>query len=1466
MQRMGSLRSSGWILICLFLWQGAGFGPGHQSVSAGTQLLPFHFVAEQHKEQMASPMTTEPGSDYTPLHFEESFASDQYLAYNADVRWNTNNQAISLQLQDNVGQQDVVIVGDMSYFYTVWQDLRNDNGDIYVQKLDQQGRRLWQADQRVNNDDGNAGQFSPAVDVDGAGNLLVAWVDNRNGNNDIYAQRLDSQGKALWAEDLRIHDDTGTAEQGAPVLAVDNNGIINIAWHDNRAGNYDVYLQRLDSNGARQWANDLRVNQDNSLAAQTYPTIDVEANGVIVLAWLDRRIGNGDIYLQQVSAQRNFLWAAEVRINQTTEQTANRPALTLLASGGIVVSWLDPLDQHIYLQSLDQQGNRRWINTVRANQVELPAIENHSPALLPLGNGLMVVWARAQDQALYVQSIDEHGRLQWPTERRIIASATGVVVANTRFVAMAVNGEQQMLFAWSDERNHPNGDIYAQLVDDHGERIWSVDVLVADAAGTVDQTLADVTTNADGISTLVWQDQRFGSVPQLYLQSVMPDGQLRWSNSMPVPTRSLVRYAQRSPKVATLGDDTWVAWSEDANGVARIYLQQLDPAGNRVWPTPHSVSAGSDAQSNPALVVSPQADLFVAWETTPAGAPQIALLRLNASGEPQWPTPVSLSRAEGASRLPDLATDGEGNVYITWLVSTDEGNDLYLQKINREGGLVWPAPVLVNEAQGLVNRFNAPQLVTSAAGVSIVIWVDNRQAGVYAQSINSAGQRVWAKDILLNPPGGAFSPAPAIAAGPEGGAIIVWQGLKQGTSTINAQRITAAGDLLWSGVNSLGTTVSEEGRQVSAPRVATDAMGASYITWLDERRNNPDIFMQRLDNAGQRTWPADQTIVQPDQFYQAEGTVESLTVDSVDLPIRQATLTADFDRHGGAIEFMLTNNGSTWQSVQLGERVVFTTTGSDLRWRAQLSANPHNFAATPVIHALQIDYYTAMPSSGRDDRYEVDNSCNDAQALQTNGQAQQHTLAAGANATLDEDWMHIYNRSSQSYILVATPERRDTVLHLELYENCGTAALTTVHAIAGQSAVLHWMSNVTNTNFVRVTAINSTPTTSAMQTPFAYQLSVREEITTGLAILVAGRLADAPANQTAIDQTVDHVYQKLQQHGYAPGQIQYLGRNPDVTLQALQTAIQGWAVAQQKAAPNGTQMPILIYLAGRGAIDRFYINETESITPALLNLWLANLEAQAPNQPVILMLEARNAGSFIATGQTVSDTITLSGPNRVLIATTSTQGHAWRTSHGLLFSDAYWTNLAMGQTVQQSFWSAQQAVVEAGYFCQNTQVWCQEPWLDDNGDAVPNPTFAADLASYLGLPSPSPQPPPHIQAVATAWNEATQTVSIEAQLLVSDPETQVEAHFIPLPYQPVIAEAEAFPPLQHPILILKRTEEAPIESTAQLHTYRGTYVIPSQGAGLWVSVYAWDSAGLAALPFGVQFQNKFSLYLPIVSR
>lgn len=87
-------------------------------------------------------------------------------------------------------------------------------------------------------DSGNQGE--PAIIALGDGTLVIAWVDNRNGHCDIYAQRIDADGNRLWSQEVRINSDMGSTAQWGPALAPAEGNAVFVVWEDGRNGHYDI--------------------------------------------------------------------------------------------------------------------------------------------------------------------------------------------------------------------------------------------------------------------------------------------------------------------------------------------------------------------------------------------------------------------------------------------------------------------------------------------------------------------------------------------------------------------------------------------------------------------------------------------------------------------------------------------------------------------------------------------------------------------------------------------------------------------------------------------------------------------------------------------------------------------------------------------------------------------------------------------------------------------------------------------------------------------------------------------------------------------------------------------------------------------------------------------------------------------------------------------------------------------------
>ncbi|MEI7497870.1 MAG: prepilin-type N-terminal cleavage/methylation domain-containing protein [Candidatus Falkowbacteria bacterium] len=198
----------------------------------------------------------------------------------------------------------IALLPDGSLLGYVWQDDRNDDLDIYLQKINTNDHtEQWSPEVRVSDTTINDGtnQINPVVATNDANNFLVFWQDDRGGNQNIYGQIFDSNGTKLWTNDVLINSDGGTTNQYSPSVAVAS-GTVYIAWTDERNGNQDIYAQKIDMSGTKLWLNDIRANINTGASAQYGPSIIYnEDKNKPYVVWQDDRSGNFDIYGSDLS-------------------------------------------------------------------------------------------------------------------------------------------------------------------------------------------------------------------------------------------------------------------------------------------------------------------------------------------------------------------------------------------------------------------------------------------------------------------------------------------------------------------------------------------------------------------------------------------------------------------------------------------------------------------------------------------------------------------------------------------------------------------------------------------------------------------------------------------------------------------------------------------------------------------------------------------------------------------------------------------------------------------------------------------------------------------------------------------------------------------------------------------------------------------------------------------------------------
>jgi hypothetical protein len=160
------------------------------------------------------------------------------------------------------------------------------SGDIYARRISSGGSLQWSSADTVCNATGT--QRLNSIASDGAGGAILAWEDSRAGNQDVYAARVRQDGVDPWATN-GVSVCTAPNDQFFPASVSDGNGGVVITWEDRRDDAVgDIYMQRLNGNGSALWNHDGTIVAKEEYGQQA-PMIASDGAGGAFAAWQDNR-------------------------------------------------------------------------------------------------------------------------------------------------------------------------------------------------------------------------------------------------------------------------------------------------------------------------------------------------------------------------------------------------------------------------------------------------------------------------------------------------------------------------------------------------------------------------------------------------------------------------------------------------------------------------------------------------------------------------------------------------------------------------------------------------------------------------------------------------------------------------------------------------------------------------------------------------------------------------------------------------------------------------------------------------------------------------------------------------------------------------------------------------------------------------------------------------------------------------
>lgn len=205
----------------------------------------------------------------------------------------------------------------------------------------------------------------------------------------------------------------------------------------------------------------------------------------------------------------------------------------------------------------------------------------------------------------------------------------------------------------------------------------------------------------------------------------------------------------------------------------------------------------------------------------------------------------------GRQANPCIVPDGAGGAIIVWEDGRSGEGDIYAQRVDPYGRLMWRTAGAVVCAEPDWQRHL--HMVPDGAGGAFIAWVDNRlsYSEIYIQRINGSGETLWDEGGVAVCPVPAFKYWPKLIRDGAGGVFVVWEDMRDGGRWVIAQRIDRYGERQW---DAGGIKVSDARMREGFLRVHSDASDGAIIVWAFSTSVGWLLYAQRIDADGNFPW------------------------------------------------------------------------------------------------------------------------------------------------------------------------------------------------------------------------------------------------------------------------------------------------------------------------------------------------------------------------------------------------------------------------------------------------------------------------------------------------------------------------------------------------------------------------------------------------------------------------------------
>jgi len=268
-------------------------------------------------------------------------------------------------------------------------------------------------------------------------------------------------------------------------------------------------------------------------------------------------------------------------------------------------------------------------------------------------------------------------------------------------------------------------------------------------------------------------------------------------------------------------------------------------------------------------------------------------LCLAANSLAQWPDDplanMPICDTSGAQTIPKIAATSDGGCYVCWYDNTSGNYDLYLQRLDGSGQIMWAENGLLISDNPQDTWLTDYDMTVDQEDNALVVINDIRSGGdwdIYAYRISPAGGFLWGDDGLTISDNNGFEVNPRVTVTTDGNIVVGWQE----DDFVHVRKLTPDGEDYWS--PAVITPSSTYGMSIAriAPAEGDGIILQALVATGPEYWDPKHLYAYKYDADGESQWGDNGVVVsnaggfgpqmRPDIIADGAGGVYSYWYDS----------------------------------------------------------------------------------------------------------------------------------------------------------------------------------------------------------------------------------------------------------------------------------------------------------------------------------------------------------------------------------------------------------------------------------------------------------------------------------------------------------------------------------------------------------------------------------------------------------